>query len=1267
MDKPAIRKLHFRSSRYTICAMYCILFLLCIITNIQPLYSQRTIETQAGASLRLFSPEDGIPSNQPTNAFVTNDGYLWISTTGGTVRMSGNEIEDFGTEFGIPLMQQAYYDRKRNTIWFNDANSLIRFDGENIRHFDASDGFIPPGGSRKHVVAKYEDSDGRFWMGSYTPPLDSPRNGGLLLFEDERFREISFDELPLHNVGGILETSDGSVWFTSLGFLDDGFYNNHAWVARLKDDTFEVFDTPDACQSVHIEFREPDGVGPQIFEDIRGDLWFHCAGKYNPGTNERRGHGLYRFNGSAFEGIDRINDELTEGRILQGMFYHSEKDELYVSIIPQTGLKLEDIDGSTFVLRNGSWAEEIIADRNTLENLTASIVKPEQLLFSGYYFTLMQDGRILANLQVFEIATNRLHGIIMIQDEDTWRWMDTFSGVVLMDLPGNVLLTGLNDPDVVGIYSPPFSRLITEADGLLKSPDEGGQLHTDRDGNVWLIYGDRWDADTGTWNAVGLSMWDGERIHNFTTDNGLSTNRIYMPHESEDGTLWFPSDRGVNRMMRNGDEYTITTFFGPDRQPFHVNEIVERNDGEIFAYYNNEFPAGENNPGGEFYLARFNGEYFETQDPPYPDSLTSLPYQVFELTADRHNRLWLIGSFSKQEGELGSSPSHVRILEGDAWIDPTDAWEIPRTRLYYVGELDSGRYFVVDGGFYAFDGSRFVDLTDSVNVNADFRILQRVNPFGMRFNIEGNDHLYIRFRDMGIAVYDGTLLSYFDRRNGLPSLRLLYPNRDRNGDILFTTPIGGIIFNGKSFSSIQDNAISDGAARAIARDKNNSILILYLGLGFTVTDMDTTRYPVRLASIMADTVRFFEGQQAGLKANQNNMSFRFATMNYSFPDEVRFTYYLDGYDSDWSRPSPIHFTEYRNLPSGSYTFYVRSISPGNIMSDDAVFSFSIAPPWWRTWWAYLLYAVLFGVGLFVTDRLQRRRLHKKELERTRERELQQAKEIEKAYRELEQAHENLKAAQQQLVQQEKLASLGQLTAGIAHEIKNPLNFVNNFSDLSLELIEEVREEIEKQTDAVGDGKSDILFLLNDVETNLKKIHEHGARADRIVKSMLQHSRGGSGRKDPTDVNALVKEYVNLAFHGMRAGKDPINVDIVMDLDEAAGTHPLIVDDFSRVILNLCNNAFDAMRAKSGTDGYTPKLTVRTMRDGKRVHFEVEDNGPGIPDDIKDKILQPFFTTKKGTEGTGLGLSITHDIVKAHGGSIHIESEYGAGSVFKITL
>lgn len=274
-----------------------------------------------------------------------------------------------------------------------------------------------------------------------------------------------------------------------------------------------------------------------------------------------------------------------------------------------------------------------------------------------------------------------------------------------------------------------------------------------------------------------------------------------------------------------------------------------------------------------------------------------------------------------------------------------------------------------------------------------------------------------------------------------------------------------------------------------------------------------------------------------------------------------------------------------------------------------------------------------------------------------------------SYEKLRSALNDLKAAQEQLVQQEKLASLGQLTAGIAHEIKNPLNFVNNFSDLSIELIDEAREELEKISIPDDNFAFDIM---KDIEENLKKIHEHGSRADGIVKSMLQHSRGGSGKVEPTDMNALIKEYVNLAFHGMRASKNPINVDIDLNLDENAKEIPLIAEDFSRVILNLCNNAFDAMREKlqntgHSSDTYLPKLTVITEHNDRYLKIKIEDNGPGIPAKLKDKILQPFFTTKKGKEGTGLGLSITNDIVKGHGGHMDIETEPNAFTRFLVTI
>ncbi|WP_373521602.1 sensor histidine kinase [Aquiflexum sp.] len=268
---------------------------------------------------------------------------------------------------------------------------------------------------------------------------------------------------------------------------------------------------------------------------------------------------------------------------------------------------------------------------------------------------------------------------------------------------------------------------------------------------------------------------------------------------------------------------------------------------------------------------------------------------------------------------------------------------------------------------------------------------------------------------------------------------------------------------------------------------------------------------------------------------------------------------------------------------------------------------------------------------------------------------------------VEEAMKELKSTQAQLIQQEKLASLGQLTAGIAHEIKNPLNFVNNFSELSIELIEEIKEERAKNQETRDETLVD--EILEDIKANLEKVNEHGTRANGIVTSMLQHSRGGSGKIEPTDLNALIKEYINLSFHGMRAGKNPINVEIDLQLGKEVGMVNLVSEDFSRVILNLCNNAFDAMRMKNlgALESYQARLSIRTQSNNNQVIIEVEDNGQGIPDEIIDKILQPFFTTKKGTEGTGLGLSITHDIVKAHGGELKVESKVGEGSKFIIQL
>ncbi len=271
-----------------------------------------------------------------------------------------------------------------------------------------------------------------------------------------------------------------------------------------------------------------------------------------------------------------------------------------------------------------------------------------------------------------------------------------------------------------------------------------------------------------------------------------------------------------------------------------------------------------------------------------------------------------------------------------------------------------------------------------------------------------------------------------------------------------------------------------------------------------------------------------------------------------------------------------------------------------------------------------------------------------------------------AYENLQAALTELKAAQEQLVQQEKLASLGQLTAGIAHEIKNPLNFVNNFSEVSLELVEEAREELGESE--IRSQTSGVLQILDDVEANLKKILEHGKRADGIVKSMLLHSRGKSGERIPTDLNKLIDEYVKLAYHGMRAVNKSFNIDIRTDYDESIGVMDLVAQDLSRAFLNIINNAmYAAHEYAKETKTREPFIQITTRNNGSGVNIHIRDNGPGIPEKIREKIFEPFFTTKPTGEGTGLGLSMTYDIINLHKGSLKIDTEPGEFTEFIITL
>ena len=269
----------------------------------------------------------------------------------------------------------------------------------------------------------------------------------------------------------------------------------------------------------------------------------------------------------------------------------------------------------------------------------------------------------------------------------------------------------------------------------------------------------------------------------------------------------------------------------------------------------------------------------------------------------------------------------------------------------------------------------------------------------------------------------------------------------------------------------------------------------------------------------------------------------------------------------------------------------------------------------------------------------------------------------KAKSKIEQAYSELKDTQEQLIQREKMASLGELTAGIAHEIQNPLNFVNNFSEVSNELIDEMHVEIDKG------NTSEIKQIAADIKQNLDKINHHGKRADAIVKGMLQHSRSNTGVKSPTNINALTDEYLRLAYHGLRAKDKTFNATMKKDYDESIGNINIIPQDIGRVILNLIINAFYAVteKKKKMPEHFEPTVSVSTKKINGKVEIKVKDNGDGIPQRILDKIFQPFFTTKPTGEGTGLGLSLSYDIVKAHRGELKVETKEGEAAEFVILL
>ena len=796
------------------------------------------------------------------------------------------------------------------------------------------------------------------------------------------------------------------------------------------------------------------------------------------------------------------------------------------------------------------------------------------------------------------------------------------------------------------------------------SSDLISSLFIDRSGILWA------GTKRGKLNKAKLIQKPFGQSRNIPGNiNSLSDNTVTAIWEDFSGIVWIGTDGGgLNRWDKKTNKFTYYKRDPGNAKTLRsdvVNAILEDRDGQLWIS-NGEFLSKLNKQTGEFIHYNSVEKKYNNSDPP----------QIFSITEDHDGVIWLgadyrVINFDKKTGKF---PRYYYHNEADS----TSICDHGATTIF----ADSRNNIWIGHGSKG---------TDRLNKRTGIITHYRHNPNDSAsissnvvnsFYEDTKGNLWLATQGGGLCHFNyqtGKFTTYTDK-NGLSDNSVFSILEDNKNHLWLGTGNGISRFDlvTRKFTNYDEKDGLVGRVFAAGeRDRTPHYKgkdgIFYFGgpNGFNFFHPDQIKADSTLAPVVITQFKLFDSLIKGanelkeivLDYDENYFSFEFSSLSYANPEKNQYAYKLEGVDKDWVYSGSRHYTSYTNIGPGTYTFKVKATNSDGIWNNEGLsFTVIIQPPWWKTWWAYSVYGLLLIAVAIAIYRYQRQRVIRIEREKAQKKELEQAKEIEKAYHEL-------KTTQQQLIQSEKMASLGELTAGIAHEIQNPLNFVNNFSEVSNELIDEMKTELE------NNNKEDAIAIAGDVKQNLEKILLHGKRADAIVKGMLQHSRSSSGIKEPTDINAIADEYLRLAYHGLRAKDKNFNATTQTDFDESIGRINIIPQDIGRVILNLITNAFYAVTEKKKTPQsaagggveYEPTVKVSTKKVGNKVLINVKDNGNGIPQKVLDKIFQPFFTTKPTGQGTGLGLSLSYDIIKAHGGEIKVETKEGDSTEFIISL
>lgn len=940
-------------------------------------FSQQKYKTEANADFVEYTNREGLPSSNLANIVQTKDGYIWLSGIEGTFRFNGYDFDEVGKEIGLPKMQGMYHDTVTNVLWFASPEKVISFDGTVFKSYTNEDGYRINGLPGQIISFIDADSKGRIWIGSHTPYVDKNFNGGLTKLEGGKFTVYSNPEFPLDNATGFFEAPNGDLIFTSAGHNTQT--KEDSYVALFKDGKFTKID-----ESVGVKFQNANVFSPSATSavDENGNLWIAFSGIIKYTTGDKNSSGVLMYDGTRFHSFTDFNKDLDKNHSPFQVYYSKAQKKLFMTtttMVPSVLDFFSPNGKSVFEFTGGRWVvSDVMKKIREITDLKSGKILHD-FNFARVMFT--NANSIFPELINFKVSYDYQLAKYPEQkfsfENGNWKKVDALTALPRAEIKDGLILTTTKG---FGFYYPNRSQLLKPKDGLLQLQGGIPAFQTDRNGIVWISYSYTNLPAYSETHATGINYWDGTTLKGFTEKDGLHSNITFDTYADTRSRVWIPTSKGVNLVTETRDstgefKMSLSKIQSDRSESYNTSTIFETRNGDIFAWQNYVRPESNNLEKSDFYLGKFNGEKFIEMKSPFSADENRKKLQLIDVQEDNQARVWLLGIFSDSLKEMTSSPTKIRFYENNTWNPAPASWKVPNEQFKYVGRLKSGLYFLATGGFYQFNGTSFINLIDSVNANADFRLLKGASVAGTRTDISANEKLYIRLRNRGLFIFDGTSLRFYTKKDGLPSASLSNPVVDLRGNVTFNFPSGSLVVNNDRFQTFyeDENLVSGGPDGSIL-DGDGNMVQMYNGAGLYINKVETQIFPLKIASVSADTQSFFYDFPKSIPFLENSLVFTYAALNYKNPRQTFYQHFLEGYDKTWSRTSSVPFVEYQNLPPGKYKFRVKAVTSNGLETNEDVYTFRIEPPWYRTSVAYIFYFMVLVFSIYGYDRFQRNRL-----------------------------------------------------------------------------------------------------------------------------------------------------------------------------------------------------------------------------------------------------------------------------------------------------